>query len=69
MLTLTVCRLIGNWPLAGTRTAQETLLPVALLINARFAIQFGVIHFLRICRADSLAGAAPAYGGEEACGQ
>jgi hypothetical protein len=38
-ITLTVCRLVGNWTLPGTRTAQNGFLLVGLFMNARFAIQ------------------------------
>ena len=41
---------VGNWPLPGTRTAQNAFLLVALFMNARLAIQFGVTHFLEIGR-------------------
>jgi hypothetical protein len=44
------CRLIGNWPLPGTRTTQNTFLLVALYIKAWFAIQSGETHFQEICR-------------------
>ncbi len=43
-------RLVGNWPLPGTRTTQNTFLLVALFMNALFAIQFGVTHIVEICR-------------------
>jgi hypothetical protein len=35
--------------LPGTRTTPNTFLLVALFMNARIAIQFGVTHFLEIC--------------------
>jgi hypothetical protein len=50
LATWTDSRLVGNWPLPGTRTTQNTFLLVALFMNARFAIQFGLTHLLEICR-------------------
>ena len=43
-------KLVGNWPLPGTRVTPNTYLLVASSMNARLAIQFGLSHFLEICR-------------------
>lgn len=43
-------KLVGNRPLLGTRTPPNTLWVVALFMSARIAIQFGLTHFLEICR-------------------
>jgi hypothetical protein len=50
MATWLCRRLVGSWPLPGTRTTQNTFLLAALFMDAWFVIQSGVAHFLKICR-------------------